>query len=106
MTEHWVSPVGHDRTRPVASGGLLEVTGRWGPTSDHDPTDAFDHEWNLTRNDQTLVLVRPVTSSSVSGHHLTVEIGRSAFEADDTWQASDDRTLGSCVRSVTPRLRA
>jgi len=34
-----------------------------------------------------------------SGHHLTVEIGRSAFEADDTWQASGDRTLESCVWS-------
>jgi hypothetical protein len=22
-------PVSHDRTRPVASGGLLETTGRW-----------------------------------------------------------------------------
>ena len=50
-------------------GTLLEMTGRWGPTSDHFLTDA-------------------------SGHHLTVEIGRSAFEADDTWQASGDRTLG------------
>ena len=31
---------------------------------------------------------------------MTVEIGRSAFEAGDTWRASRDRTLGSCVRSL------
>ena len=88
MTGRWVSPVGHDRTHPV-------VIFRF---------------WYLTGNDRTLVLVRLVTLSSVSSHYLnvlmTIEIGRSAFEADDTWQASDDRTLGSCVRSVTPRLRA
>ena len=72
------------------------MTGRWGPT--------FGHEWNLTGNDQTLVLVRPVTLSSVSGHYLnvlmTVEIGRSAFEVDDMWQALGDWTLGSCVRLI------
>ena len=82
MTGRWVSPVGHDRTRPV-------VIFRF---------------WYLTENDRTLVLVRPITLSSASGHYLnvlmTVEIGRSAFEADDTWQASGDRTLGSCVRSI------
>ena len=84
MTGRWVSPVGHDRTHPVVIFCL----------------------WNLTRNDRTLVLVRPVTLSSASGHYLnvlmTVEIGRSAFEADDTWQASGDRTLGSCIRSIRP----
>ena len=29
MTGRWVSPVGHDWMRPVISGGLLEMTGRW-----------------------------------------------------------------------------
>ena len=81
MTEGWVSPVGHDRTRLVM----------------------IFRFWYLTGNDWTLVLVRPVTLSSASGHYLnvlmTVEIGRSVFEADDTWQASGDGTLGSCVRS-------
>ena len=66
MTGRWVSPVGQDRTRPVVNFRL----------------------WNLTGNDRTLVLVRPVTLSSASGHYLnvlmTVEIGRSAFEANDT----------------------
>ena len=51
-----------------------------------------------------LVLVRPITLSSASGHYLnvlmTVEIRQSMFEADDTWQASGDRTLGSYVRST------
>ena len=82
MTGRWVSPVGHDQTRPVVIFRL----------------------WNLTGNDRALVLVRPVTLSSASGHYLnvlmTVEIERSAFEANDTWQASGDRTLGSYVRSI------
>ena len=81
MTGRWVCPVGHDRTRPV-------VIFRF---------------WYLTGNDRTLVLVRSVTLSSASGHYLnvlmTIEIGRSAFEADDMWQASSDCTLGSYVRS-------
>ena len=49
MTRRWESLVRHDQTRPIVSGGLLEmigltrpvvagillkVTGRWGPTSD------------------------------------------------------------------------
>ena len=33
MTERWVSPVEHDRTRPVVSGGLLEMTGCKTPAS-------------------------------------------------------------------------
>ena len=82
MTGRWVSPVGHDRMCPV-------VIFRF---------------WYLTGNVWTLGLLRPVTLSSVSGHYLnvlmTVEIGRSVFEADDTWHASGDRTLGSCVRSI------
>ena len=54
--------------------------------------------WYLTGNARTLVLERSVTLSNASGHYLnvlmTVEIRRSAFEADDTWQASGDRMLG------------
>ena len=76
MTGGWVSPVGHDRTRPVVK----------------------IHVWNLTGND------RPASSyflTDATGHQLTVEIGRSAFEAGDMWQASGDRTLGSCVRSLS-----
>ena len=82
MTERWVSPVGHDRTRPVVKF----------------------HDYNLTRNDQMLGPCVQSLSSSTSGHNLnvlmTVEIGRSAFEAGDTWRASGDWTLGSCVRSI------
>ena len=82
MTRRWVSPVEHDRTRPVV----------------------FFRFWYLTRNDRMLVLVRSATLSSMFGHYLNVpmivEIGRSTFEADDMWQASSDRTLGSCVRSI------
>ena len=82
MTGRWVSPVGHDQMRPV-------VIFRF---------------WYLTGNDRTLVLVRPITLSSASGYCLnvlmTVEIGQSAFEADDMWQALGDRTLGSCIRSI------
>ena len=104
MTGRWVSPVGCDRTRPIVSGTLLEVTGRWGPASSHDLIDASGHEWNLTRNDRTLVLVRPVTLSSASSYYLnvlmTIEIGRSAFEVGDTWRTSHDRTLRFSVRSI------
>ena len=80
------------------------MTGRWGPVSGHDQSDTSGREWNLTGNDRTLVLVRLVTLSSTSGHNLnvlmTIEIGRSAFEADDMWQASGDRTLGFYVWSI------
>ena len=82
MIGRWLCPVKHDRTRPV-------VIFRF---------------WYLIGNDRTLVLVRPVTLSNASGHYLnvlmTVEIRRSAFEADDMWQALGDRTLGSCIRSI------
>ena len=82
MTVCWVSPVGHDRTRPVV----------------------IFREWKLTRNDRTLRSYVRSFSSSASGQNLnvlmTIEIGRSAFEVDDTWQASVDRTLGSYVRSL------
>ena len=81
-TGRWVCPVGHDQTR-------LVVIFRF---------------WYLTGNDRMLVSERPVTLSSAPGHYLnvlmTVEIGRSAFEADDTWQASGDRTLRSKVWSI------
>ena len=82
MTRRWVSPVGHDRTR-------LVVIFRF---------------WMLTANDQTLRLCIWSLRSTVSGHNLnvpmTVEIGRSAFEAGDMWRASCDRMLGSCVWSI------
>ena len=80
MTRRWVSPIGHDRTHPV-------VIFRF---------------WYLTGNDRTVVLVCPVTLSSASDHYLnvlmTVEIGRSSFEADDMWQASGDQMLGSYIQ--------
>ena len=38
MTEHWVSPVEHDRMRPVKEIRF----------------------WNLTKNDRTLEALRPV----------------------------------------------
>ena len=73
MTGRWVSPVGHDRTRPV-------VIFRF---------------WMLTGNDRTLRSYVRSLQSSASGHNLnvlmTVEIGRSSFEAGDTWHASRDR---------------
>ena len=63
MIGRWVSPVGHDRTRPVV----------------------IFHEWKLTGNDRTLRSYIRSLRSSASGHNLnalmTVEIGRSAFEA-------------------------
>ena len=58
MTEHWVSPVEHDRTRLVM---IL-------------------HEWNLTGNDRMLRSSARSLHSSTSGHHLTVGIERSVFE--------------------------
>ena len=60
--------------------------------------------WYLTGNDRTLVLVHPVTLSNASDHYLnvlmTVEIGRSAFEAGVTWHASRDWTLRYSVWSI------
>ena len=58
MTGQWVSPVGHDRTRPI-------VIFRF---------------WMLTRNDRTLRSYVRSLRSSASGHHLTVGIGCSVFE--------------------------
>ena len=72
MTGRWVSPVEDDRTRPVVSGGLLEMTGCWGPAS--------GHSWNLTKSDRTLESYVRSWHCAVSGHHLTIGIGRSVFE--------------------------
>ena len=83
MTGRWVSPVGLDRTRPVASRGLLVMTRRWGPTSDHDLTDTFGHNWNLTGSDRTLGSCVRSWHCAAFGHHLTVGIGRSVFEERD-----------------------
>ena len=96
-------PIVIDRTRQVKSGTLLEVTGRWGPASGRDQTDVSNREWYLTGSDRTLGTMHPVIHCSASDHNLnvlmTVEIGRSAFEAEATWRASHDRTLGFYVRS-------
>ena len=70
-------PITTDRMRPVMSGTLLEMTGRWG------------------------CCVRLVQAVA-SGQQMTVEIGRTVFEAGDTWRASHDRTLRSSVRSIGP----
>ena len=69
------------------------MTGRW-----VRPVVNF-RIWMLTGNDRTLRSSVRSLRSSASSHHLTVEIGRSAFEADDTWRPSGDRTLGSYIRS-------
>ena len=58
MTGHWVSPVRHDRTRPVVK----------------------NHFWMLTGNDRTLWSSVWSLYNSTFGHHLTVEIERSVFE--------------------------
>ena len=83
MIGRWVSPVGYDRTRPVTSGGLLEMTGRWGPAFGHDQTDASGRSWNLTGSDRTLGSYVRSWHYAASGHHLTVGIGRSVFEERD-----------------------
>ena len=70
-------PIATDRTRPVMSDTLLETTGRWG------------------------CCVRSVHVAA-SSHHMTVEIGRTIFEAGDMWLSSSDRTLRSSVRSTGP----
>ena len=58
MTGRWVSPVEHDRTRPVM---ILR-------------------EWNLTGSNRTLRSSVRSLRSSASDYHLTVGIGRSVFE--------------------------
>ena len=82
MTGHWECPVEHDWMRLVVKS----------------------HLWMLTGNDRTLVSCIRSLLSSASGHNLnvlmTVEIGRSVFEAGATWHASRDRALGSSVQSI------
>ena len=80
MTGHWVSPVEHDWTCPVV----------------------ISHFWMFTGNDRTLRSSVRSLRSSASGHHLTVEIGRTTFEERDTWHASCDWTLRSSIWS--PRV--
>ena len=58
MTEHWVSPVGQDRTRLVVIFCFYMLTG----------------------NDRTLRSCVRSLRSSASGHHLTIGIERSVFE--------------------------
>ena len=53
MTERWVSPVEHDRTRPNVIFRFRMLTG----------------------NDRTLRSSVRSLHISVSGHHLTIEIG-------------------------------
>ena len=54
--------------------------------------------------------VHLVLHYSASGHNLsalmTIEIERSAFEAGDTWQKSEDRTLGSTSDQSDWRVRS
>ena len=83
MTERWVSPVGHDQTRLVVSGGLLEMTGRCGPRSGHDQTDTSGCSWNLTGSDRTLESCVRSWHYAASGHHLTIGIGCLVFEERD-----------------------
>ena len=82
MTGRWVCLVEHDRMCPVMISCF----------------------WMLTRNDRTMGSCVQSLQSNASGHNLnvqmTVEIGRSAVEAGDTWRASYDRTLRSSVRSI------
>ena len=52
-------PIATDRTRPIMSGTLLEMTGCWG------------------------CCVRSVHAAA-SGRHMTIEIGHTVFEVGDT----------------------
>ena len=70
-------PIMTDRMRPVMSGTLLEMTGRWG------------------------ICVRLVEAAA-SGQKMTIEIRRMPLNAGDTWLSSGDRTLRSSVRSTRP----
>ena len=82
-----MSLVGLDWTRPVMSGGLLEMTGHWGPASGHDPTDVSSRSWNITGSDQTLGSYIRSWHCAMSSLHLTVGIGRSVFEERDDMAA-------------------
>ena len=66
-----------DRTRPVMSGTLLEMTGRWRL-----------RVWSI--------------EAAASDRQMTIDIGRTKFEGGDTWRVSCDRTLRSSVRSIGP----
>ena len=52
MTERWLCPVKHDRTRPVVKYRF----------------------WNLTGNDRTLEAERPVSLCIASSPLMTIEI--------------------------------
>ena len=58
MTGRWVSPVEHDRMRPIM----------------------ISRFWMLTENDRMLRSSVRSLRSSASGHHLTIGIRRSIFE--------------------------
>ena len=81
MTGCWVSPVEHDRTRPVTK----------------------NHLWNLTRNDRT-------TSDGASGHNLnalmTIEIEQSTFEIGETWQNLRTGRWGPASGQFDRRVRS
>ena len=68
-------PITFNRTRPVMSGTLLEMTGHWG-------------------------CCVQLVHVAASGRHMTIEIRHSVFEAGDTWLSSSDRTLRSSVWSI------
>ena len=70
-------PIATVRTRPVMSGTLLEMTGRWSCCV-----------WSV--------------QATASSRQMTVGIGRTTFEEGDTWRASHDRTLRSSVWSIGP----
>ena len=88
MIGRWVSTIGHDRMC------LVVIFSRMEPY------------WK--RPDAGVLC--SVTLSSVSGHYLnvlmTVDIERSAFDADDTWQASGDRTLGPASGRTNRSIRS
>ena len=74
------------------------MTERCGPASGRDQTDTSSRECNLSRNDRTRHRCVRSWHRAVFGHHLTVEIGRSAFEVRDDVAAIRDWTLAECVR--------
>ena len=79
MTGRWVSPVEHDRMRPVM----------------------ISRFWMLTRNNRMMRSSVRSLRSSASGHHLTVGIGRSVFE-ERGHVACIARPNARVLRPVTP----
>ena len=77
------------------------MTGRWA-MSDHVRPDVSGQGRYLTVNDRTLRSSVRSVGAAVSGHKMTVEIGRMPLNAGDTWLSSGDRTLRSSVRSTRP----